>query len=177
MAAQRDPTCRPQWKAQLHPVARPDRYRREATSLKVALGASAFWDKSDVQAAQLIQVNPLMPPFVDPRLGTQPLVTSDARVGDWTAGMNPKRDDRQWHVNGRIDYELSDAITLTALTSYADYRQDRRARSRWRPRWCWLTRCDTGTITAFYQELRLSGRIRPRQPLDRRGELREQQGQ
>lgn len=124
--------------------------------LKVALGVSAFWDKSDVQAAQMIQVNPLIPPFVDPRLAQLPLVTSDARVGDWTAGMNPKRDDRQWHVNGRIDYELSDAITLTSLTSYADYRQtdvvDPDATSL-----VLADTVDTGKITAFYQELRLSG--------------------
>ena len=46
------------------------------------LGASAFWDKSDVQGAQLIQVNPLLPPFVNPTLGTQPLVKANARVDD-----------------------------------------------------------------------------------------------
>lgn len=124
--------------------------------LRVTLGVSAFWDKSDVQAAQMIQVNPLIPPFVDPRLAQLPLVTSNARVGDWTAGMNPKRDDRQWHVSGRIDYELSDAITLTSLTSYADYHQadvvDPDATAL-----VLADTVDTGKIKAFYQELRLSG--------------------
>lgn len=124
--------------------------------LTVKLGFNAFWDKSDVQAAQLIQVNPLLPPFVNPSLALQPLVTTDARVGDWTPGTDPKRDDRQWQVTGRIDYELTDAISLTSLTSYADYRQadvidpDGTALVL-------ADTVDTGTIKAFFQELRISG--------------------
>lgn len=120
------------------------------------LGVNAFWDKSDVQAAQLIQVNPLIPPFVDPRLLALPLVKVDARVGDWTTGTNPKRDDRQWQLTGRFDYELTDNVTITSLTSYSDYRQndvvDPDATS--------LVLADTvdrGSIKAFFQELRLSG--------------------
>lgn len=124
--------------------------------LTVKLGATAFWDKSDVQGAQLIQVNPLLPPFVNPLLLTQPLVTNDARVGDWTAGTNPKRDDRQWHLSARVDYELTDDITVTSLTSYADYRQDDLVD----PDGTALVLVDTRdevTIKAFFQELRLSG--------------------
>jgi outer membrane receptor protein involved in Fe transport len=92
------------------------------------------------------------------RLGTQlPLVTSDARVGDWTAGTeSPSVMTGSGMLNGRIDYELSDAITLTSLTSYADYRQtdvvDPDATSL-----VLADTVDTGKITAFYQELRLSG--------------------
>ncbi len=124
--------------------------------LTVKLGASAFWDKSDVQGAQLIQVNPLLPPFVNPTLGTQPLVKADARVGDWTAGTDPRRDDRQWQLTGRIDYELTDAVTVTALTSYADYRQDDLLDPDGTALVLVDTR-DTGTIKAFFQELRVSG--------------------
>lgn len=124
--------------------------------LSVQLGFNAFWDKSDVQAAQLIQVNPLLPPFVNPRTGTQPIVRTDARVGDWTTGTNPRRDDRQWNVTGRLDYELTDAVTLTSLTSYSDYRQDDLVD----PDGTALALADTrdaGSIKAFFQELRLSG--------------------
>lgn len=124
--------------------------------LTVKLGVNAFWDKSDVQAAQLIQVNPLIPPFVDPRLAQQPLVTSNARVGDWTPGLDPKRDDRQWQVTGRLDYELTDAITVTSLTSYADYRQADQVDPDGTAL-VLVDTLDTGSIKAFYQELRLSG--------------------
>lgn len=129
----------------------------EATDrLTIQLGANGFWDKSDVQGAQLIQVNPLLPPFVNPRTGTQPIVNNDARVGDWTAGTNPRRDDQQWHLTARFDYELGDALTLTALTSYADYSQDDLVD----PDGTALVLADTrdqGTITSFFQELRLAG--------------------
>ncbi|MGQ2977793.1 MAG: TonB-dependent receptor [Sphingopyxis sp.] len=124
--------------------------------LTVKLGFNAFWDKSDVQAAQLIQINPLIPPFVNPLLTAQPIVAKDARVGDWTAGTNPKRDDRQWQMTGRIDYELTDAISLTTLTSYSDYRQ----RDVVDPDGTALVIADTvdvGKIKAFFQEVRLSG--------------------
>lgn len=124
--------------------------------LTVKLAANAFWDKSDVQAGQLIQVNPLIPPFVNPLLLTQPIVNNDARVGDWTTGTDPKRDDRQWHLTGRIDYELSDAITVTSLTSYADYRQNDLVDPDATAMVLADTR-DQGTIKAFFQELRLSG--------------------
>lgn len=124
--------------------------------LTVKLGFNAFWDKSDVQAAQLIQVNPLIPPFVNPALLAQPIVGRDARVGDWTAAIDPKRDDRQWQLTARADYELSDALTLTSLTSYADYRQ----RDVLDPDGTALVIADTvdaGKIKALFQELRLSG--------------------
>ncbi len=124
--------------------------------LTVKLGANAFWDKSDVQGAQLIQVNPLMPPFVNPLTGRQPLVKTDARLGDWTTGTDPRRDDRQWHLTGRVDYEVSDAVTVTALSSYADYRQDDLLDPDGTALLLADTR-DTGTIKAFFQELRVSG--------------------
>lgn len=123
--------------------------------LTVQLGLNAFWDKSDVQAAQLIQVNPLIPPFVDPRLLALPLA-DDSREADWTTGTQPKRDDRQWQGSARIDYELTDAVTLTSLTSYAHYKQSDRVD----PDGTNLVIADTidrGSIKAFFQELRLSG--------------------
>ncbi|WP_150290983.1 TonB-dependent receptor [Sphingobium estronivorans] len=123
---------------------------------KLKFGFNAFWDKSDVQAAQLVQVNPLMPPFADPRLAAQPIVNDKSRVGDWTPGLDPRRDDRQWNVTGRLDYELTDSITFTSLSSYADYKQNDVVD----PDGTALVLADTvdrGSIKAFFQELRLSG--------------------
>ena len=122
------------------------------------LSVNAFWDKSDVQAGQLIQVNPLLPPFANPVLAAQPLVTSNALVGDWTPGTHPRRDDRQWQVSGRFDYKLTDAITATSLSSYAQYRQfdilDPDATAL-----VVADTTDSGSIDAFFQELRVSGEL------------------
>ncbi|MGB5076837.1 MAG: TonB-dependent receptor [Sphingorhabdus sp.] len=123
--------------------------------LTIKLGVSAFWDKSDGQAAQLIQVNPLVPPAVDPALLTLPLA-SGARAADWTAALRPKRDDSQAQATARFDYEISDAVTLTSLTSYADYQQNDRVD----PDATRLQIADTidrGSIKALFQEVRLSG--------------------
>jgi outer membrane receptor protein involved in Fe transport len=119
------------------------------------IGVNAFWDKSDVQAAQLIQVSPLVPPAVDPLLLTFPLA-DEAREADWTAALQPKRDDRHWQLTGRFDYEIGDAVTLTSLTSYSDYKQNDAVD----PDGTGLQIVDTidrGSIKAFFQEVRLSG--------------------
>jgi iron complex outermembrane recepter protein len=119
------------------------------------IGVSAFWDKSDVQAAQLIQVSPLVPPAVEPLLFTYPLA-NEAREADWTAALQPKRDDRQWQLTGRFDYEIGDAVTLTSLTSYSDYKQNDRVDPDGTPLQI-VDTIDRGSIKAFFQEVRLSG--------------------
>jgi iron complex outermembrane recepter protein len=118
-------------------------------------GLSAFWDKSDVQAAQLIQVNPLVPPAVDSRLFAFPLARG-ARAADWTAALRPKRDDKQWQGTARFDYDVSDSVTLTSLSSYADYKQNDRVDPDATPLQIADT-IDRGSIKAFFQEVRLAG--------------------
>ncbi len=123
--------------------------------LTAKIGLNAFWDKSEVQAAQLIQVNPLVPPAVDPALLPLPLA-GGARTADWTAALRPKRDDSQWQATARFDYELSDAVTLTSLTSYAHYKQNDRVDPDATPLQIADT-VDRGSIKALFQEVRLSG--------------------
>lgn len=125
-----------------------DRFRAQ-------LGLNAFWDNSDVPAAQLIQINPLIPPFVNPDLLVQP-IAQDARDADWTPGLGPRRDDRLYHATARFDYDLTSDVTLTSLTSYAHYKQNDRVD----PDGTALRLADTidtGSIRAVFQELRLSG--------------------
>jgi iron complex outermembrane receptor protein len=124
--------------------------------LTLKFGLNAFRDKSDVQAAQLIQINPLIPPFADPRLASLPLAGNNARSADWTTGTQPRRDDRQVQGTARLDYELSDALSLTSLTSYAHYKQDDLVDPDGTSLMIADTR-DSGSIKALFQELRLSG--------------------
>jgi len=127
--------------------------------LSLALSLDAFSDKSDAQAGQLIAVNPLLPPFVDPTLATRPLVTKDARAADWSSARNPSRDDQMYRGALRVDYDLTDAVKLTSLTSVAHYEQDDFVD----PDATTLEMVDTrdeGSINAFSQELRLSGDVK-----------------
>lgn len=138
-------------------VARAQLDAKLGSQLRARFGLNAFWDKSDVPGAQLIQVNPLIPFFVNPALLAQPLAHGN-RDADWTVGTQPKRDDRQYQGTARLDYDFGDALTLTSLTSYADYRQNDRVD----PDGTALRLADTidtGSIKAFYQELRLSGEL------------------
>lgn len=124
--------------------------------LSAKFNVNGFLDKGRAQAAQLIQINPLIPPFVDPRLLQQPLATSNARQADWTTGTQPLRDDSLIQATMRIDYELSDAIKLTSLTAWSHYKQD----DRIDPDGTSLLIADTidkGSVDAIFQELRASG--------------------
>ncbi|MGE0115271.1 MAG: TonB-dependent receptor [Steroidobacteraceae bacterium] len=129
---------------------------RPSDSVRTEITLSGFNDKSDAQAAQLVQVNPLIPPFVSPALSTLPLANQNARVADWTAGLNPSHDDTQFQSVARIDYDIQDNLTLTSLTSYSHYKQNDVVD----PDGTALKLADTvdvGTINAFSEELRLSG--------------------
>jgi outer membrane receptor protein involved in Fe transport len=87
-------------------------------------------------------------------LGT-PLTPKDPRIAEWTPGLVGKSDNSYFQVAARLDFDLSDSLTLTSLTSYADkeldYGQDLDAST--------AIAVDVpifGDVTAFNQELRLS---------------------
>lgn len=124
--------------------------------LSVDLTLGGFIDKSDSQAAQLIQRNPLIPGLESPLLGTYALVNRDARAADWTTGTTPRRDAKGFQGALRADYVISDSLTFTSLTSYSHYEQDDIVD----PDATALIIADTrdyGTINALSQELRLTG--------------------
>jgi len=125
--------------------------------LKISLAASAWQDKSDTEAGQLIAITPQVPAGLDPRIAAYPLAPHTPRAADWTPNRNLQRDDRHVLLSGRADLELSDALTLTSITAYQRYKsrmgRDGDAIS--------LQDSDidgTGKVDSFSQELRLSGK-------------------
>ena len=87
-------------------------------------------------------------------LGT-PLTPDDARAAEWTPGLVGESDNWYYQFAGRMDYDLSDSLTFTSLTSYArkelDYGQDLDATT--------AVAVDVpifGGVKAFNQEIRLS---------------------
>lgn len=125
-------------------------------ALSVDLTLGGFIDKSDSQAAQLIQRNPLIPGLESPALAGYALVRDDPRAADWTTGTSPRRDAEGFQGSLRVDYDLSDSVTFTSLTSYSHYQQDDIVD----PDATALIIADTrdyGTINAISQELRLTG--------------------
>lgn len=129
-------------------------------AFEVQLSINGFQDNSDVQAGQLIAISPGIPAaagFV-PGLLTYPLAPGDARAADWNPGSDYARDNTFVQGNLRIDYALSDRLTLTSLTSVSRYDhrelQDIDGTSLLN-----LAQLTTGDIASASQELRLAGDI------------------
>jgi outer membrane receptor protein involved in Fe transport len=130
------------------------------SAIRAQLMATAWHDTSDTQQPQTVAYTPLVTgPTARPipfPLASFPVSPRAPRAAAWDPGVDFARDDRLYHVAGRIEVDLGDGMTLTSLTSYADYRQsipldlDGTTFASGRTD-------DTGRIKTFAQEVRLTG--------------------
>ena len=93
--------------------------------LKIAVNLNANYDHGESQAYQVGIVAPVNinnEPF--PGAFSYPPATS-ARQADFTPGFNLHKRDRQYQGTVRMDYELTDDLTLTSLTNYTDFKMYR----------------------------------------------------
>lgn len=131
-----------------------------ADALRITLTGSYWEDKSDTIAVQAVAFTPDSPPFVVP--GVEASVRTDWKAGqaDWGptyAGKPPYRaDSRFFGLSGRLDYELSDAVTFTSLTGYNDVKRFDMNDVDGTPFEVSEYLSD-GRIKSFSQELRLTG--------------------
>lgn len=135
--------------------------------LRVLLNANGWIDKGDTQAAQIVEdtcrlstAGTCGSPQAE-AFRTYPRSPNNARAADWGYGIfgrRPKRDDRFWQASGRIDYDLSDDLTLTSITAYSDYKTDS-VQDFDGTVYFSVDTNTTGYIKDFSQELRLSGRF------------------
>jgi iron complex outermembrane receptor protein len=128
--------------------------------LKISLNLNGFIDKGDTQAAQLIGILYVGPSRAGevPLLGTYPKAPAAPRAADWDA--NPQtpyvRNNRMYQSVVRADYEVSDAITLTSLTSWSRIGINQNSDADGTA----LSSSDlavVGKITSFSSEARLAG--------------------
>jgi iron complex outermembrane receptor protein len=111
---------------------------------------------SDTLADQLIKVAPTIPGKGLPALYDQPIVNSNGRLADWTPSWPNRLDDNFYQLAGRVNYAISDSLSLTSLTSYDDQEVNQFVDldATALP----LTQADIfGRVRSFNQELRLSG--------------------
>ncbi len=105
--------------------------------LKVTFNVNGWVDRSDTQAAQLLYSFPLQAtaPYVP--YSRYPTPPRNARSADWDPFLNTnrlpasvgkqedlKRDDNFFQASVRIDYDLTEALVLTSLSSLSRYSQD-----------------------------------------------------
>jgi len=81
----------------------------------------------------------------------------DNTAADWSAGFLRPARNHYWQGTIRLDYDLSDEITLSSITSYAETKIDHVIDLDGTAAWS-INIPSTGSIKAFNQELRLSGK-------------------
>lgn len=129
-------------------------------SFKAQLNLNGYWDRSDVQAGQLIGISPDVPAaatFV-PGLLTYPLAPANARAADWNPGLDYARHNNFMQANVRLDYALTSRVTVTSLTSYSRY-SERQLQDIDGTTLSNLSQLTLGKISSLSQELRIAGPI------------------
>lgn len=137
--------------------------------LKVTLNVNGWVDKSDTQAAQLLNAFPLQinAPYAPYDLYPKP--PRNARAADWDPYLNTarlpasvgkqerlRRDDNFFQASLRLDYNLAEELILTSISSISRYKQDYgidvdgTALSN-------FSIGDTARARSFNQEVRLTG--------------------
>jgi iron complex outermembrane recepter protein len=87
--------------------------------LKVAVNLNGFSNKSDSEAFQLVTRRIFMPALATPLLLNAPFPGENAREADWTADNPMRHDDTFGQASVRVDYQLSDQLTFTSLSSFS----------------------------------------------------------
>jgi iron complex outermembrane receptor protein len=122
---------------------------------KMELNLNGFIDKSETLAGQLIAIQPGNPVAVKPIVLAQPLAPRKNRAADWSPDWPHRNDNRMGQASLRADYEVTDTLTLTSLSSYAAMKVNSFYDSDATPT---NNKNDnnTGSIRAFNQELRVA---------------------
>jgi iron complex outermembrane receptor protein len=124
--------------------------------LRVRLNLTASRDRSDSLAGQTDLIKPTDPTRPPPGLLTSPLAPRTPRAADWTPSLSNRANDKFHQGALRVEYDLSDDITLTSVTNYANQKIDHGIDIDSMAILDIHLR-QVGEIDSFNQELRLSG--------------------
>jgi iron complex outermembrane receptor protein len=90
--------------------------------LRVNLNLNGWLERGAPQAVQVIGTRSAIPGVPNPVEGV-PLAPENARAADFSSNIDPRNHNDLWQIAGRIDFDMTDDITVTSLTSYTDYKQ------------------------------------------------------
>ncbi|MCF8710398.1 TonB-dependent receptor [Rhizorhapis sp. SPR117] len=122
--------------------------------LSVQLNVNGWRDKSDNQAAQFGGISAITgrTPAI---IVNYPEAPSENKFADWDPDGNFARNDNFVQISGRVDYDVSDVVKLTSLTSYSELNRDASSDVDGTQFTNYTVR-STGLIHSFYQELRVT---------------------
>lgn len=126
--------------------------------LKATLNLNGWKDQSDTIASQLFEVQPNIQVTPDERLEFYPRAPHESRAADWKPDFREdlERDDNFFQGSIRLEYYLTDEITLTSITAVSDYEHDFTQDTDGTNLESFIL-TNKGDIEAFDQEIRLSG--------------------
>jgi iron complex outermembrane receptor protein len=125
--------------------------------VRFSLNVNAWQDRSDTQAPQFIGIKPQYAGFLSPLISIDDVSPQKPRAADWTPGI-PFADNKFIQAGLRTDYDLSDDVTLTSLTSYVYYKQRQGEDGDGLPVESLDLTQDLGQVHSFNQEVRLSNK-------------------
>lgn len=94
--------------------------------LRFMVNVNGFRDKSDVTAAQYVSTEQLVPGgSLPPILLNYPVTPGNNRAADWTPGLALHNNAEFYQLALRAEYDISDDVTITSISSYDNYRNHR----------------------------------------------------
>lgn len=130
-------------------------------TLRIAAVTNGWYDKSDTRALQVIEIRPSTPANLPPVTAASPLAGENFRDADWDPGTRFQMDDWMLQQSLRVDLDLSDTITATSITSYAEFSSRQVVDKDGIAVQSFKLDPAVGKIRTFSQELRLTGSIGP----------------
>jgi len=135
---------------------------RPGDQLSVQLNVNGFYDGADTLAPQYSAFVPAVASLVSqiPLLPDYPKPLDNIRTADWDAGVDYRNRNKFVQANLRVDYEATDFLNITSLSSYSRERVKQFADGDGTA----LTNLNIGfdaNLQTFYQELRASGDAGP----------------
>ena len=134
---------------------------RPTDDLKLLLNLNGWQDKSDPQAGQFIANFPQLSlgpnkSAVNPAVANYPFAPKYSTAADWDPNHRPEADKRQYQAALRGDYDITENIVLTSITSYVEYRVNQ-ALDQGATSVDLFEYDDAGSANSFSQELRVAG--------------------
>ncbi|WP_452655652.1 TonB-dependent receptor [Sphingomonas bisphenolicum] len=122
--------------------------------VRLNLNVNGWIDKSETQAGQVIAFN-FQSQIPSQTLLDQPLSPQTSRAADWTPGVTDSNN-RMVQASLRGDFDVTDTITLTSLSSYVDYKQRQSNDPDGLPLSNYNFLNDNGFVKSYYQEFRVA---------------------
>ena len=127
--------------------------------LSVSLNVNGWRDHSQSQAQQGVAIlSQTTAADLYPDLAVFPMAPHNARAAEWDPGVNFRKNNRFYQSTLRADYELTDAIKLTSISSYQKLKRYNPVDGDATP-YQSIYFINAGQISTFFQELRLSGEL------------------